>query len=405
LNKSFIHRMGLVCAVVLCLAMLLGCTPTAPTPTATTPGQPAGSTTAAPAPTKAGEVITWRSQSSSNPGDALYWAQQKMCDQIGIASGGRLIWKLFPTGAIVSRTEQFDAVSTGAIECCPSSSENDWAGKDNRFELTSSPAGLSAFVEWIWENYTTANNTISPAEALFDTLYQKFNIKSFNVSVSSPEVEALSNKKIITPADYKGLTFRGAGWELEIISQAEFGAKPVFIASTDIYSSLQTGVIDAFESSNPYANYVSGYQDITKYWSFPGMHNFSQTGHMLINLDKWKSLPADLQLIVEMAAKMEESRATAFAMVESAKILPILQAKYGITFMYESPDVQNEWRKLTIQSAATRGQKTPEFLTEYNKQQAFQWMMDGYIELQTPQYTADYPGHMNNIPGVTLNMK
>jgi TRAP-type mannitol/chloroaromatic compound transport system substrate-binding protein len=402
LNKSFIRRMGLFCAMVLSLAMLFSCTPTAPPATSSTTN-PTG-TTAAPAPTKAGEVMTWRCQSSSSAGDALYWAQQRMCDEITTASGGRLVWKMFPQGAIVARTEVFDAVSTGAIECAPSSSENDWAGKDQRFELTSTPAGLTAFTELLWENYTTANNTVSPGEALFGPLYAKFNIKAFNTSISSPEVEALANKKIITPADYKGLTFRGAGWELEVISLPDFGAKPVFIASADIYSSLQTGVIDAFESSNPYANYVSGYADITKYWSFPGMHNLSQTGHMLINMNKWNSLSPDLQKIVEMAAHTEEVRALSFAMVESAKILPVLQNK-GITFLYETPDVQNTWRKLTAQSAAIRGKTNPDFLTEFNKQQAFQWMMDGYIELQTPQYTADYPGHMNNIPGVTLNMK
>lgn len=403
MNKSFIRRMGLVCAVVLSLVMLLGCTPAGTTPTAT--GTNPTGTTSAPTPTKAGEVITWRLQSSVNPGDSLYWSQQLMCDQVGIASGGRLIWKMFPNGAIVSRNEQFDAVSTGAIEACPSSSENDWAGKDQLFELTSVPGGMSTFTEWLWENYSNATNPIPPAEALFDTLYQKNNIKSFNVNISSPEVEALSNKKIITPADYKGLTFRGAGWELEIIAQPEFGAKPVFIASTDIYSSLQTGVIDAFESSNPYSNHISGYDDITKYWSFPGMHNLSQTAHMLINLQKWNSLPADLQLIVELAANQSESRSTAFAQVESQKVLSVEQATKNIYFVYESAEVQNQWRKFTDISAAQRGKNYPAFMTEYTKYRAFQYAAEAYQDLQQPHYNdPTYQGLMGNMPGVTLHV-
>jgi hypothetical protein len=32
-------------------------------------------------------------------------------------------------------------------------------------------------------------------------------------------------------------------------------------------------------------------------------------------------------------------------------------------------------------------------------------MMDAYIDLQTPQYGADYPGRKENMPGVTLNFK
>jgi len=380
--------------------MLLGCTTPSPTPGVT----PTGTTTSAPNATKAGEVMTWRCQSSASAGDATYWAQSLMCDQIGIASGGRLIWKIFPNGAIVSRNEQFDAVSSGAIECCPQCSENDWAGKDQLFELTSAPAGHSGFIQWLWENYTTNDDPIPPAEKLFDTIYQKFGIKSFNVSCKGPEVETMANKKIITPADYKGLTFRGAGWELEIISQPEFGAKPVFIAGSDVYSSLQTGVIDAFETGDPQSNYISGYADITKYWAFPGMHNLSQTGHTLINMAKWNSLPADLQLIVESIANMEESRLLAFQMVESAKILPVIQTK-GITFIYESPEVQQVWWAMTEKSAKERGAKYPQFLTEYNKMKEFQYLMESYIDLQLPRYPANYPGYKENIPGVVLLTK
>jgi TRAP-type mannitol/chloroaromatic compound transport system substrate-binding protein len=161
---------------------------------------------------------------------------------------------------------------------------------------------------------------------------------------------------------------------------------------------MQTGVIDAFESSNPYANYVNGYADITKYWGFPGMHNTSQTSHMLINLDCWKKLPPDLQKIVELAANMAETERTSFAMVESAKILPVL-AKKGIEFIYEGPDIQLMWRNMMLKSANERAKKDPTFLTELNKALEFQYMMDAYIDLQNPVYDSTYPGKKENIPG------
>lgn len=392
MKKLLIRLMGLVCVVVMLLGLLFGCAPAAVAPTA-----PAGSA-AAPAPTKAGEVFEWRCQSSASAGDALYWAQQQMCDDMKVASGGRLVWKLFPAGAIVARLEIFDAVALGAIECAPGYSENDMGGKDMKFELTSIPGGMSAMVQWLWENYSTKDDPIPPAEKLFDGMYQKLGVKTFNCGVSSPEVEFMANKPITKPADYKGLTFRGAGWELEVIAQPQFGAKPVFIATTDIYSAMQTGVIDAFESSNPNANFVNGFQDITKYWGFPGMHNFSQTSHMLINMACWNKLPPDLKLIVELAANMNESRQTSFAMVESAKRLPEL-AKKGIKFIYEDKDVQLLWRNMMLQSGKERGQKDPTFLTELNKALDFQYMMDAYIDLQTPVYDSTYPGKKENIPG------
>lgn len=400
MNKLLIRLMGLACVVVMLLGLLFGCAPAAPTqPGASQPAGSAAATAAAPAPTKAGEVFYWRCQSTSSAGDALYWSQQKMCDEIAQASGGRLNWKLFPAGAIVARLECFDAVALGAVECTPGYSENDSGGRDMKFELTSIPGGMSAFCQWLWENYETKDDPVPPGEKLFQGLYEKYGgIKVFNTGVSSPEAEFLANKKIMKPADYKGLTFRGAGWELEVISQPEFGAKPVFIASTDIYSSMQTGVIDAFESSNPYANYVSGYHDITKYWGFPGMHNLSQTSHMMINKDAWKSLPPDLQKIVELAANQMESRNLSFAYTESAKILPVL-AKKGIEFIYEDKDIQLMWRNMMLKSAQERAKKDPAFLTELNKCLEFQYLIDAYTDLQTPVYDSTYPGKKENIPG------
>ncbi len=408
-NKILMVLIGLTLTLSMVLGILAGCgapaTPTATVaPTGTATSKPTATakptTTAAPTPTKAGEVIKWRCQSSASAGDALYWVQQEMCDRINIMSGGRLVLTLFPNGAIVSRNEAFDAVRTGAIECAPTYSENDSIGRDLKFGITSIPAGMSCLVQLIWENYHTKDDPISPGAKLFQGLYANYNIMAFNTSSSTPEVEYMANKKIVKPSDYKGLTFRGAGWELDVIAMPEFGAKPVFIASADVYSALQTGVIDACEVSSPVTNYAQGYQDITKYWGFPGMHNLSQTGHMMINMDTWKKLPADLQKIVEVTCQATQLVNVAFSYVESAKLLPVL-AKKGIIFVYEDKDVQLMWRNMMLASANDYEKKQPGFKAELQKALDFQYMLDAYIDLQTPVYDSTYPGKKENIPGFT----
>ncbi len=408
-NKVLMVLIGLTLTLSMVLGILAGCgapaTPTAtvaPTgtatakPTATATAKP--TTTAAPTPTKAGEVIKWRCQSSASAGDATYWIQKELCDNVTKASGGRLVWELFPNGAIVSRNEQFDAVSTGAVEVAPSVSENDWGGKDQLFEINNIPAGMSQWVAICWGNYTTADDKVSPADKLLAATYAKFNIKAIFAGSKGPEVNSMANKKISKPSDYKGLTFRGAGWELEVIAEPEFGAKPVFIPSADLYSAIQTGVIDALESGTPSGNWISGYQDITKYWAFPGMNNLNQTNYCLINQDVWKKLPEDLKLIVEMACKNQLVTQAVFNAVESAKTIPKLAAK-GIVLVYQDQAVQMLWRNMMLKSIETRGKVYPAFKTEALKALEFQYMMDAYIDLQNPIYDITYPGKKENLKG------
>ena len=410
-NKVLMVLICFTLTLSMVLGILAGCTapatpkPTTPgattkAPTATTPGATTKApTTAAPAPTKAGEVFKWRCQSTSSAGDQLYWCQKELCDNIKAASGGRLVWELFPQGAIVARTEVFDAVAAGSIECTPSVSENDWGGKDQLFEINNIPAGMSQWVSLCWMNYHTADDPVSPADKLLAGLYAKFGIKAIGSGSKGPEVNYMANKLILKPSDYKGLTFRGAGWELEVIAQPEFGAKPVFIPSADIYSAIQTGVIDAFESGTASGNWISGYQDVTKYWGFPGMNNLNQTNYCLINPDAWKKLPADLQKIVEMCLKNMMWTTTTYSTVESAKVIPKLVEK-GIILVYQTPEVQEFWRKMMLKSLEERGAKYPAFKTECLKALEFQYMMDAYLDLQNPVYSAAYPGKKESIKGI-----
>ncbi len=408
-SKVLMVLIGLTLTLSMVLGILAGCGP-APTPTGTVAptgtAKPTATATAkptatAPKPTATAGQIVWRAQSSSSAGDLTWWIQQRYCDNITKASGGRLKVDIFPNGAIVSRNEQFDAVSTGAIEMAPQVSENDWGGKDQLFEINNIPAGMSQWVSIVWGNYKTEDDEKSPADKLLAATYAKFGIKAIFVGSKGPEVGAMSNKRITQPADYKGLTFRGAGWELEIIAEPEFGAKPVFIPSADLYSAIQTGVIDALESGNPAGNWRSGYQDITKYWTFPGMNNLNQTNYCLINQAAWDALPEDLKLIVELAAKETCIVSASYNLVESAKVMPLLVQK-GIVLSYVSTDVQMLWRNMMLKSIEKRGQTYPAFKTEALKALDFMYMLDAYIDLQTPIYDAAYPGRKENLKGFSF---
>ncbi len=399
---------GLNLILSLVLAVVCACgggaTPTATTPTATTPGATTpgattpAKTTTAPTPAKAGTVTKWRFQHGSSAGTPNWWIFQRFCKEVEIASGGRLIIELFPVGAIVSQEGIFDAVLTGAIECGGGFADcNYGGGKDMRFELSAQIAGnLTPLGQICWRFY---ENEAGPGteQILVKKLADKFNIHHIPMGTFVSEAEYIANKPLLKPADFKGLTFRGTGWSQ--LTVTDFGGKGVYVPSSDVYSALQTGVIDACELGNPYNNYKQGYNDICKYTGFPGIHKLSEATSLWVNGQVWEKLPADLQKIVEGCAARFVLTNLAWLTVESAMTIPKLIEK-GIVITYETPEMQDLWRTTSWKLADAEAAKDPEFKEWWEALREFQIMIDRYLDLQTPDYGPNYPGSKETIKGI-----
>jgi TRAP-type mannitol/chloroaromatic compound transport system substrate-binding protein len=80
------------------------------------------------------------------------------------------------------------------------------------------------------------------------------------------------------------------------------GGTAVLSAGGEIFTNLERGVIDATEWIGPYHDYKMGFQNITKYYYYPGWHEPGTILETIINKDKLATLPEDLQLILEAAA-------------------------------------------------------------------------------------------------------
>lgn len=113
--------------------------------------------------------------------------------------------------------------------------------------------------------------------------------------------KVFSNKKIEKVEDIKGMKIRVMPLYIPFIKA--MGATPVTIPPTEIYTSMERGVVDGFMWPN--VGVISwGLQEVTKYVINPGV--FQMEPATAINLDKWKKIPADLQeLILEIVQDME----------------------------------------------------------------------------------------------------
>src|SRR5579871_5700927 len=121
-----------------------------------------------------------------------------------------------------------------------------------------------------------------------------------------------ANKKLVAPADYKGLKFRIQSSKVLEAQFRELGSIPQVMAFSDVYQALQTGVVDGQE--NTWSNmYTQKMHEVQKYAT---VTNHGYIGYVVVvNKKFWEGLPPDLRAACDKALK----EATEFGNGQSAK--------------------------------------------------------------------------------------
>ena len=70
----------------------------------------------------------------------------------------------------------------------------------------------------------------------------------------------------------------------------KLGVSTQLLAAADIYPALERGVIDATEFSMPNMDIDLGFYQVAKYNYYPGWHQQSSIGELLMNKAAWKAL-------------------------------------------------------------------------------------------------------------------
>ena len=240
------------------------------------------------------EPVEWRMVTTWPRGlPGLGTGAQKFAEQVGKISNGQLTIRYFAAGELVPALQVFDTVVGGAAQIGHAAAYY-WRGKLPAAQFfTTVPFGFIAqeYDAWYWHG---------GGRELHIELYQPYGIYPIPMGNSGAQMGGFFNKRINSVADLQGLKMRIPGLGGEIMR--ELGVAPQTIAGGEIFTSLQTGVIDAAEWIGPYNDSSLGLDDIASYYYYPGWHEPGPSLELIINQQAWDALPEHLQAAVQAAA-------------------------------------------------------------------------------------------------------
>ena len=278
-------------------------------------------------------VTTWP---KNYPG--LGMAPERLAMLVKEMSDGRINITVYGAGEIVPAMGVFDAVSSGSVQMGHSGAYY-WKGKIPAAQYFAGvPFGLNAKEMNAWVSR-------GGGLEIWRELYEPFNIYPIPCGNTGTQMFGWFNKEINSLDDLKGLKMRIPGVGGEVFKRA--GGNPVNIPGGELYTAMQTGTIDAVEWVGPYNDLAFGFQQVAKYYYYPGWHEPGSMLELLVNDDAWKSLPPDLQAIIETAAKAVNQDLLDEYTASNNKALKELIETHGVELRKLPEEVIMEFKKIS----------------------------------------------------------
>ena len=285
------------------------------------------------------ETFNWRLVTSwpkNYPG--LGMAPERIADLVEEMSDGQMKITVYGAEEQVPAFGVFDAVSSGSHQMGHSGGYF-WKGKVPAAQFfTSVPFGLTADEINAWVNR-------GGGLELWREIYAPFNIYPIPAGNTGTQMFGWFNKEINSLEDVKGLKMRIPGIGGEVLKEA--GGIPVTLPGGELFTALQTGVIDATEWVGPYNDLTFGFHQAAKYYYYPGWHEPGPMLELLINIDAWNSLPNHLQVIIETATKAVNQDMLDEYLAKNNQALTELVELHGVELRRLPDDVIEEFREIS----------------------------------------------------------
>src|SRR5438128_364691 len=247
----------------------------------------AATAVASPAIAQSSPEIKWRLTSSFPKSlDTIYGGAEQVSKYVAEMTDNKFQIQVFAAGELAPGLQALDSTSNGTVEMCHTVSYY-YVGKDPTFAIYASvPFGLNARQNNSWWYQ-------GGGEALGNEFFKKFGVIGFPTGNTGTQMGGWFRKEIKTVADLSGLKMRIGGIAGQVLQKV--GVVPQQLAGGDIYPALEKGTIDAAEWAGPYDDEKLGFQNVAKYYYYPGWWEGCGQAHNIMNLAKWNELPKSYQ--------------------------------------------------------------------------------------------------------------
>ena len=283
-----------ILSVILTAVLVFGCPAPAPevVPTPVAP--------AVPEPEVKPEVepIIWKVQGFVPAGMIYHNTLLHFAETLDEVSNGRLTLDVHPKGAIVPTGEGLTATDKGVLDAHYGFAAQ-WMGKIPSSALfTSVPGGFETMGHLMWLYHGGGNELY---QEMFDTY--GYNVKVFPVVATSMQIFQWSDKPCRSLDDFEGLKMRMMPLMGDILKAHGFSV--AYLPAGEIIPALERGVLDAAEYATPAFDITAGFNDICKYYHYPGVHQPACILDFTVNKDSYAALPDDLKVILEQVTYSE----------------------------------------------------------------------------------------------------
>ena len=292
------------------------------------------------------QTSTLRIQTHYAPETVSGKLAQQYVDDIVAMSNGEIQVEMFFSSSVVKSVETFDAAATGILDCDMTGGGYQ-TGKNPAFQFVGDIMGgyETPYQQLSWLYFGGGKEAAAP-------LYNKYGMELIGWWVYGQESFA-SSKPIAKVDDFKGWKFRSPpGMETKIFEK--LGASPIVMDFTEIFTALETGIIDGADASGLANNVGLGLYDIVKYANFPGFHSMP-SDHLACNKAVFDAMPAHHQTIMKVAMEALALRTALTFEKANAEAAAQLRAD-GVTLSQWAPE---ELAKFRAAAQAT----WPEFAT------------------------------------------
>jgi tripartite ATP-independent transporter DctP family solute receptor len=208
-------------------------------------------------------------------------------------SGGKMKVKIFPNGQLGSEREVIELTQTGAVDLTKVSASA-LEGFASDYSIFSLP--------YLFEEYETFQRVMNNENVTDHLYYQTENSGFIGLTYFNAGLRNLYTKdrEVNDVSDMKGLKVRVQPSQTSVQMIENFGGIPTAMAYGEVYTALQSGVIDAAEN-NETALVGNNHGEVAKYYMYTGHQIVPDL--LIMNSERFNQFSEEERLWIQEAAK------------------------------------------------------------------------------------------------------